>query len=155
MRFSTSPETKEHHDLTGPTSTLAPRHGEKLPVLSRPGSTTVVSSFSGGRRGGAEGDRRDVGVLPDFAAPHAGHGRRHAPLLRRPRGPALRRRHRRIRLVLLPLLHHPRPRRHLDGQIPRLSTCLPSPTNRRIGNPRSERLDPPDSACCMFKFRDD
>jgi hypothetical protein len=126
VRFSISPETKVHRDLAGPISTPR-RDTEKLPALSLPNSTTSTGNSSDRWRGRAEGGRRDVGVLPDIAAPYAGHGHHHAPLLRRPRRPALRRRHRRIRLVLLPLLHHPRPRRHLDGQIPRLLSSSPLP----------------------------
>lgn len=56
-----------------------------------------------------------MGVLPDLAAPDGGHGGVHAEVLRRAGGAPVRPVHRRLRLVLLPFHHHPRPRRHLDG----------------------------------------
>jgi len=93
-------------------TTRAPRYEEASGPP--PPSSPLPPPPAVGAAGRTAPGRRDVGVLPDIAAPHAGHGRRHAPLLRRPRRAALRRRHRRIRMVLLPLHHHPRPRRHLD-----------------------------------------
>lgn len=60
-----------------------------------------------------------MGVLPDLAAPDGGHGGVHAAVLRRPGGAPLRPLHRRLRLVLLSLHHHPRPRRHLDDDASR------------------------------------
>ena len=114
---STSPETKEPRDLPGPTSPPARLDTKKL-LVHRHRLLLFPPPPAVGAAGRTAPGRRDVGVLPDIAAPDAGHGRRHAPLLRRSRRAALRRRHRRIRMVLLPLHHHPRPRRHLDGQIP-------------------------------------
>lgn len=58
-----------------------------------------------------------MGVLSHLPAPHPGHGDRHPQVLRRPRRPSLRPLHRRLRLVLLPLHRHPRPRRHMDGML--------------------------------------
>lgn len=58
-----------------------------------------------------------MGVLFDIAAAHLGDGNDNLALLRRAGRASLRDPHRRIRLVLLPLHYHPRPRRHLDRTI--------------------------------------
>lgn len=86
----------------------------------------------GRERSGLRGGE-DVGVLPDIAAPYVGDGDGDSAVLRRAGCSQIRALLRRIRVVLLPLYHHPRPRGHLDGVISRLPlypfppTCMARP----------------------------
>lgn len=73
------------------------------------------------REGKGEKEKtQHVGVLFDIAAAHLGDGNDNLALLRGAGRASLRDPHRRIRLVLLPLHYHPRPRRHLDHNYPTL-----------------------------------
>ncbi|RWW25830.1 hypothetical protein GW17_00009812, partial [Ensete ventricosum] len=92
------------------------------------------------REGKVKGKRKrqHVGVLFDIAAAHLGDGNDNLALLRGAGRAPLRDPHRRIRLVLLPLHYHPRPRRHLDRTISPICLFLkedPSfkPSGGRLG----------------------